>query len=70
MPRAGFEAAQNLSSGFVDQSCTVVITTTPRYRLIYLYIKHTEMFYGVTKNFVNIICQIFSFSYDFNYKDG
>ena len=29
-PRAGFEPAQNLSSGFVEWSRTVVITTTPR----------------------------------------
>ena len=32
-PQAGFEPVQNLSSGFVEWSCTVVITTTPR-RLI------------------------------------
>ena len=30
-PRAGFEPAQNLSSGFVEWSCAVVITTTPRH---------------------------------------
>ena len=30
MPRAGFEPAQDLSSGFVEWSCVVVITTTPR----------------------------------------
>ena len=30
----GFELAQNLSSGLVEWSCAVVITTTPR-RLIY-----------------------------------
>ena len=29
-PRAGFEPAQNLSSGLVEWSCAVVITTTPR----------------------------------------
>ena len=29
-PLAGFEPAQNLSSGFVEGSCAVVITTTPR----------------------------------------
>ena len=29
-PRAGFESAQNLSSGFVGISCAVVIITTPR----------------------------------------
>ena len=28
-PRAGFETAQNLSSGLVEWSCAVVITTTP-----------------------------------------
>ena len=28
--RAGFEPAQNLSSGLVEWSCAVVITTTPR----------------------------------------
>ena len=28
--RAGFEPAQNLSSGFVKWSCAVMITTTPR----------------------------------------
>ena len=29
-PQAGFELAQNLSSDFVEWSCAVVITTTPR----------------------------------------
>ena len=29
-PRAGFEDAQNLSSGLVEWSCAVVIITTPR----------------------------------------
>ena len=29
MPRAGFEPAQNLSSGSVEWSCAVVITTKP-----------------------------------------
>ena len=29
-PRAGFEPAQNLSSGLVEWSCALVITTTPR----------------------------------------
>ena len=28
-PRAGFEPAQNLSSSFLEWSCTIVITTTP-----------------------------------------
>ena len=31
--RAGFEPAQNLSSGLVEWSCTVVITATPRRHL-------------------------------------
>ena len=30
MPRAGFKPEQNLSSGLVEWSCAVVITTTPR----------------------------------------
>ena len=30
-PRAGFESAQNLSLGFVEWSCAVVVTTTPRH---------------------------------------
>ena len=42
--RAGFEPAQNLSSGFAESSCAVVITTTllhhgsnaPTYNLSYL----------------------------------
>ena len=29
-PRTGFELAQNLNSGFVEWSCAVVTTTTPR----------------------------------------
>ena len=29
-PRAGFEPVQNLSSGLVEWSCAVAITTTPR----------------------------------------
>ena len=36
-PRAGFEPAQNLSSGLVEWSCAVVITTTP---LIPMHTKH------------------------------
>ena len=31
---AGFESMQNLSSGFVEWSCAVVITNTPRYQLV------------------------------------
>ena len=30
MPRAGFQPTQSLSSGLVEWSCPVVITTTPR----------------------------------------
>ena len=30
MPQAGFEPAQNLSSGLVVWNCLIVITTTPR----------------------------------------
>ena len=30
MPQAGFETAQNLSSGFVESSYEVVITTIPQ----------------------------------------
>ena len=29
-PMAGFQPAQSLSSGFVEWSCAVVLTTTPR----------------------------------------
>ena len=36
MPRAGFEPAQNLSSGLVEWSCAVVITTTLRF----LYVRY------------------------------
>ena len=39
-PRAGFEPAQNLSSGLVEWNCAVVITTTPR-----LHKTHTLIFY-------------------------
>ena len=31
-PRAGIELSQNLSSGFGQRSCAVVITTTPRHQ--------------------------------------
>ena len=36
-PQAGFEPAENLSSGLVKGSCAVLITTTP-YDNIYIYI--------------------------------
>ena len=38
-PRAGFEPKQNLSSGLVEWSCAVVITTTPR-----RHISHSQKF--------------------------
>ena len=37
-PRAGFEPVQNLSSGFVEWSCAVVITTIPRRHYIHVFI--------------------------------
>ena len=39
-PQAGFELAQNLSSGFIEWSCAVVITTTPR--------RHKPLYHGAT----------------------
>ena len=33
MPRAGFEATENLNSRFVEWSFAVVITTTPRHHM-------------------------------------
>ena len=43
-PRAGFEPAQNLSSGFVKWNCALVITTTPQRHVLaslshYLYLR-------------------------------
>ena len=43
-PRARFEPAQNLSSGLVEWSCTVVITTTPRRQNRYTTVHH--IFFG------------------------
>ena len=37
-PRAGFEPAHSLSSGLVEWSCAVVITTTPRTWHVFLYL--------------------------------
>ena len=34
-PRAGYELAQNLSSGFDEWSCAIVTTTTPRFAYKY-----------------------------------
>ena len=42
-PRAGFEPAQNLSSGLVEWSCAVVITTTPRRQLTEVLTQLTEV---------------------------
>ena len=36
MPRSGSEPVQNLSSGFDEWSCAVVITTTPRLTSLYI----------------------------------
>ena len=33
MPRAGFKPVQNLSSGFVESICALVITTKPRHHV-------------------------------------
>ena len=46
-PRAGFEPAQNLSSGFDEWSCAIVITTTPR-RQQFLFVYYNPT-YRVTK---------------------
>ena len=40
-PQAGFELAQNLSSGLVEWSCAVAITATPR--------RHTSSIYHHTR---------------------
>ena len=39
-PWTGFEHAQNLSSGFVEWPCAVVITTTPRYHITAITRRH------------------------------
>ena len=44
-PRAGFELAQNLSSGLVEWSCTVVTTTTPRRHNLSPYPNHKQFKY-------------------------
>ena len=43
-PRAGFEPVQNQSSGFVEWSCAVVITITPR--------RHTTFFFSFSETSV------------------
>ena len=43
MPRAGFEPAQGLSSGLLEWSCAVVITTKPRrHKLLWMGFKNKE----------------------------
>ena len=37
-PRAGFEPAQNLSSGLVEWSCSIVITTTQYFQYFKIYL--------------------------------
>ena len=45
-PRAGFKPTQNLSSGFVEWSCAVLITTTPRrHKLLKWNKKHCPKFH-------------------------
>ena len=48
MARAGFEPAQNLSSGLVEWSCAVLITTTPRRHKVFCYIVFHKVFYNIT----------------------
>ena len=43
-PRTGFEPAQSMSSGLVERSCTVVITTTPPCHRIIHYIDKSLLF--------------------------
>ena len=49
--RAGFEFAQNLSSGFVEWSCAVVITTTPQ-RQTFMYAKPLRIMFGRVDEFI------------------
>ena len=51
--RAGFEPAQNLSSGLVKWSCAVVITTTPRnYKFLYkFYINQGYHYFEIDDNY-------------------
>ena len=56
MPRAGFEPAQNLSSGLVELSCAVGITITPRRHELFHYIISQRIIplYYLTKNYSTI----------------
>ena len=53
---AGFETAQNLSSGFVKWSWAVVITTTPRHRLYSIVQNLSKGFRYIKEKLVNFIC--------------
>ena len=44
--QAGFEPARNLSSGFVEWSCAVVITTTPRSSVSHIYHNYDKTLYN------------------------
>ena len=63
-PRARFEPAQNLSSGLVEWSCSVVITTTPRLKhivnLCYLLHQIQSGFWHIQKSIYSGIFRHFS----------
>ena len=68
--RAGFEPAQNLSSGLVEWSCAVVITTTPRmtyYDLLSNTLnnidtsRNSTKLLSTTKLFIEKICKHFTY---------
>ena len=58
-PRAGFEPAQNLSSGLVEWSCAVVITITPRRQWGICILSNNEKF---------VYLRMFLRKYSFEYK--
>ena len=58
-PRAGFETAQNLSSGFVEWSCAVVITITPQRQWGICILSNNEKF---------VYLRMFLRKYSFEYK--
>ena len=47
-PRAGFEPVQNVNSSFVQQSCAVVITTTPRSHTVNHFMEIQTVHHGAT----------------------
>ena len=63
-PRAGFEPAQNLSSGLAEWSCAVVITTTPRrhmchYQNVSLHSEYSNhLYYKITVNIQKTFSQL------------